>query len=73
MTPDAGGTVSLARAAIYKSDKTTQASGSGAEYWDPSGGVAVSASSLTAGTYYLKYDPIGGASGTSMTFSLAFS
>jgi hypothetical protein len=73
VTPNAGGTVSLARAAIYKSDKTTQATGSGAEYWDPSGGVAVSASSLTAGTYYLKYDPIGGASGTSMTFSLAFS
>jgi hypothetical protein len=25
------------------------------------------------GTYYLKYDPVGGASGTSMTFVLSFS
>jgi hypothetical protein len=73
VTPNAGGTVSLARAALYKSDKTTQVLGSGAEYWDPSGGVPVSAASLPAGTYYLKYDPIGGASGTSMTFGLALS
>jgi hypothetical protein len=73
VTPNAGGSVSLARAAIYKSDKTTQATGSGAEFWDPSGGSPVSASSLAAGTYYLKYDPIGGASGTSMTFVLSFS
>ena len=73
VTPNAGGSVALARAAIYKSDKTTQVSGSGAEYWDPSGGNPVSASSLPAGTYYLKYDPIGGASGTSMTFGLSLS
>ena len=73
VTPNAGGTVSLARAALYKSDRTTQLAG-GAEYWDPSGGNPVaSLIPTTSPTYYLKYDPIGGASGTSVTFSLAFS
>jgi hypothetical protein len=72
VTPNAGGTLSLARAALYKSDKTTQLAG-GAEYWDPSGGNPVASLIPANGTYYLKYDPIGGASGTSVTFSLAFS
>jgi hypothetical protein len=73
VTPNAGGTLSLARAALYKSDKTTQLAG-GAEYWDPSGGNPVaSLIPTTSPTYYLKYDPVGGASGTSVTFTLAFS
>jgi hypothetical protein len=72
VTPNADGTVSLARAALYKSDKTTQLAG-GAEYWDPSGGNPVASLIPANGTYYLKYDPIGGASGTSVTVSLAFS
>jgi hypothetical protein len=72
ITPAASGSVPLARAALYKSDKTTQLAG-GAEYWDPSGGNPVASLIPANGTYYLKYDPIGGASGTSMTFSLAFS
>jgi hypothetical protein len=68
-----GGTISVARAALYKSDKTTQLAG-GAEYWDPSGAGGPVASSIPAnGTYYLKYDPVGDASGTSPSFSLAFS
>jgi hypothetical protein len=72
VTPNAGGTLSLARAALYKSDKTTQLAG-GAEYWDPSGGNPIASLIPANGTYYLKYDPVGGASGTSVTFSLAFS
>jgi hypothetical protein len=72
ITPAASGSVSFARAALYKSDKTTQVGG--AEYWDPgAGGNPVGSLIPTTGTYYLKYDPVGGASGTSMTFSLAFS
>jgi hypothetical protein len=72
VTPSASGSVSLARAALYKFDKTSQISGS--EYWDPSGaGGPVAASIPASGTYYLKYDPVGSASGTSPTFTLAFS
>jgi hypothetical protein len=71
VTPSAGGSVSLARAALYKADKTTQVGG--AEYWDPSGGVAIGSLIPATATYYLKYDPIGAASGTSMTFTLSFS
>jgi hypothetical protein len=72
VTPSASGSVSLARAALYKSDKTSQIGG--AEYWDPSGAGGPVASAITAnGTYYLKYDPVGSASGTSPTFTLSFS
>jgi hypothetical protein len=72
VTPSASGSVSLARAALYKSDKTSQIGG--AEYWDPSGAGGPVASLIpTSATYYLKYDPVGEASGTSPTFSLAFS
>jgi hypothetical protein len=71
VTPNTGGTVSLARAALYKADKTSQFGG--AEFWDPSVGDPVASSIPATGTYYLKYDPVGGASGTSMTFVLSFS
>jgi hypothetical protein len=72
VTPSASGSVSLARAALYKSDKTSQIGG--AEYWDPSGAGGPVASAITAnGTYYLKYDPVGSASGTSPAFTLSFS
>jgi hypothetical protein len=72
VTPSTGGSVSLARAALYKSDKTSQLGG--AEYWDPaSGGNPVFSSVPTTSTYYLKYDPVGSASGTSMTFALNLS
>jgi hypothetical protein len=76
VTPSASGSVSLARAALYRSDKTSQIGG--AEYWDPSGAGGPVASVIptttpTSATYYLKYDPVGDASGTSPTFTLAFS
>jgi hypothetical protein len=71
VTPNTGGTVSFARAALYKADKTSQIGG--AEFWDPSVGDPVASSIPATGTYYLKYDPVGDASGTSMTFVLSFS
>jgi hypothetical protein len=71
VTPNAGGSISLARAALYKADKTTQVGG--AQFWDPSFGDPVASSIPATATYYLKYDPVGGASGTSMTFVLSFS
>jgi hypothetical protein len=72
VTPNLGGTIDLARATLVKSDKTSEIGN--AEYWDPaSSGTPVSSSLSTTGTYYLKFDPIGGASGTSMTFNLSLS
>ena len=72
VTPGSGGNVGLARASLVKSDKTTQIGG--AEYWDPSSSGTPVASLIPAtGTYYLRYDPVGGFSGTSMTFGLALS
>ena len=75
VTPQTGGTIELARASLVKSDKKSQVGG--AEYWDPAtgGNPVVGTLPTTSGvaTYYLEYDPIGGASGTSMTFGLALS
>jgi hypothetical protein len=78
VTPNTGGTVSLARAALYKPNTTPPSITNlsqigGAQFWDPSFGDPVGSSIPATGTYYLKYDPVGGASGTSMTFVLSFS
>jgi hypothetical protein len=73
VTPDAGGAISLIRVDLVKSDKKT--SFGGTEYWDPSGGLPVASAVPGPGTttYYLRFDPVGGASGASMTFGLALS
>jgi hypothetical protein len=72
VTPGSGGSIALARASLVKGDKTSEVGG--AEYWDPaSTGTPVSSALPSTGTYYLRYDPIGGASGSSMSFSLSFS
>ena len=71
VTPQTGGTIGLTRASLVKSDKKTQVGG--AQYWDPSSGDPVAASLPAAGTYYLLFDPVGGFSGSSMTFGLALS
>jgi hypothetical protein len=73
VTPAAGGTINLARATIVKADKKTEIGS--VEYWDPSSGTPISALLPGTGsaTYYVYFNPIGDASGSSMTFSLAFS
>jgi hypothetical protein len=71
VTPSAGGAISLIRVDIVKSDKKTSVGGT--QYWDPSGGNPVAVVIPTTGTYYLRFDPVGGASGGSMTFGLALS
>ena len=73
ITPGSGGTVNLAKASIVKSDKKTGVGGS--QFWSPSFADPVAATLPVTGsaTYYLFYDPIGGDSGTSMSFSLGLS
>jgi hypothetical protein len=71
VTPTAGGAISLIRVDIVKSDKKTSIGGT--QYWDPSSGDPVAVVIPTSGTYYLRFDPVGGASGGSMTFGLALS
>jgi hypothetical protein len=71
VTPQTGGTIGLTRASLVKSDKKTQVGG--AQYWDPSFGDPVAAALPAAGTYYLLFDPVGGFSGSSMTFGLSLS
>jgi hypothetical protein len=69
ITPNTGGTVAQAEGTIVMTNKTTEVSGT--ETWFPEFGDPVSTSA--PGSYYLRYDPVGGASGTSMTFGLALS
>jgi hypothetical protein len=71
VTPQTGGTIDLVRASLVKSDKKTEFGP--AKFWDPASGDAIAAALPATGTYYLRFDPVGGFSGTSMTFGLALS
>jgi hypothetical protein len=66
ITPSAGGTINLAGAHLQSQDGTAEYD---VQFWDPSGGAAVSGS-LATGTYRLFLDPVGNASG-SISFGLA--
>jgi hypothetical protein len=71
VTPTGGGAISLVRADLVKSDKKTSIGGT--QFWAPESGDPVAAVIPVTGTYYLRFDPVGGASGGSMTFGLALS
>jgi hypothetical protein len=67
ITPTAGGTISLAKAEILSTNGTTSL---GNNYWDTSGGTAVSGVLPATGTYTFVIDPVGDAGG-SISFGLA--
>jgi hypothetical protein len=71
VTPQTGGTIEMAQAQLVKSDKTTEVGGS--EFWSPTTGdpLSVILPGTGTATYYLRFDPIAEASGTSMSFSLS--
>jgi hypothetical protein len=71
VTPQTGGTIEFAEAQLVKNDKTTEVGGS--QFWSPTTGdpLSVILPGTGTATYYLRFDPIAGASGTSMSFSLS--